>query len=162
MDVLIGRKLPEATVAELIGGQVTPIKAIDALGKGRVLAIGVPGAFTPVCTEQHVPSLVKNAERLRRSGFDELVCIVASDPFVMQAWQGVIDPEQKVRFVSDGNLELARALGLSSNERKLFLGARSQRYLMTLRGGSIETLRVEKHVADYACTRPEELVIESV
>lgn len=112
-------RVPDALIAELVNGQVTPIKASDLLGQGRALVIGVPGAFTPACTERHLPGLVNNAERLRRSGYDKLVCIVASDPFATDAWSRQVDPERKVRFISDGNLNLARTLGLISHEQQL-------------------------------------------
>lgn len=70
-----------------------------------------------------------------------------------------MDPAGKIRFVSDGNLHLAKALGLSTHDQKLFLGDRSERYMLTVRNGSIETVRVEAHLADYACTRPEDVVV---
>ncbi|MFT3723456.1 MAG: peroxiredoxin [Hyphomonadaceae bacterium] len=156
---LVGDRLPSALLAELIDGQVVSARAYDVLGQGRTLAIGVPGAFTPTCSDQHVPGLVNNADRLRRSGFDHLVCIVASDPFVTHAWSKVVDRGRKVRFVSDGNLYFARALGLTSHEQKLFLGERSERYLMVARSGIIETVRVEAHIASYTCTQPDDLVL---
>ena len=156
---LKGERLPGALLAELVDGQIVSTRAYDVLGQGRTLAIGVPGAFTPTCSDQHVPGLINNAEKLRRSGFDHLVCIVASDPFVTHAWSKIVDPERKARFVSDGNLYLARALGLTSHEPKLFLGERSERYLMVARSGIIETVRVEAHIADYSCTQPDALVL---
>src|SRR5262245_25817121 len=102
--ILVGNRITGALMAELVEGHVEPVRGYDVLGKGKTLAIGVPGAFTPVCTNQHVPALVKNAERLRRSGYEHLVCIVASDPFVTDAWARMVDPKRWIRFVSDGNL----------------------------------------------------------
>lgn len=159
--IIIGNKVTGALLAELIEGQVRPIRAYDVLGGEKTLAIGVPGAFTPVCTDQHVPALIRNAERLRRSGYDSLVCIVASDPFVTDAWARLVDPKRWIRFVSDGNLSFAKSLGLVTHEQSLFLGDRSERYMLTLRKGVIETIRVEKHLADYACTQPDDFVVDA-
>lgn len=158
-NILVGLKIPGALLAELVDGQVMPVRAYDLMGNGRTLAIGTPGAFTPVCSEQHVPGLIANAERLRKSGFQSLVCIVASDPFVTHAWAKVVDPEQRIRFVSDGNLNFAKALGLVTHEQKLFLGDRSERYLLSVRDATIETVRVEQHILDYTCTMPDDLVL---
>lgn len=159
---LVGMRVPGALVADLVDGQINSLRAYDVLGKGRTLAIGVPGAFTPVCTERHVPGLVANAERLRRSGYDNIVCIVASDPFVTAAWARQVDPKNWIRFVSDGNLNLAHALGLTTHEHKLFLGDRSERYMLIIDNGTIETVRVEKQITDYSCTRAEAFVIDGV
>lgn len=158
--ILVGNKITGALLAELVDGQIQPVRAYDVLGNGRTLAIGVPGAFTPVCTDQHVPALIRNAERLRRSGYDHLVCIVASDPFVTEAWSRIVDPKRWVRFVSDGNLSFAKSLGFVTHEQKLFLGDRSERYMLSMREGVIETVRVEKHLADYACTRPDDFIVD--
>jgi peroxiredoxin len=159
---LTGMRVPGSLVAELIGGEIVPLRAYDVLGKGRTLAVGVPGAFTPVCTERHVPGLVANAERLRRSGYDHIVCIVAGDPFVTDAWARQMDPKRWIRFISDGNLNLAHALGLATHEHKLFLGDRSERYMLIIDKGTIETVRVEKQITDYSCTRAEAFVIDGV
>jgi glutaredoxin/glutathione-dependent peroxiredoxin len=161
-DMIIGRKIPAAMLAELVDGEIVPIRACDLLGRGHVLAVGVPGAFTPVCSEQHLPNLVSNADKLRRSGFDHLVCVVAGDPFVTQAWSRVVDPSGRIRFVSDGNLNLARALGLNIREHKLFLGERSERYMLSIRNNTIETVRVEQQIVDYSCTRTDEFVLDNV
>ena len=159
---LVGAYVPAALVAELIDGQIIAMRAHDVVGRGRTLAIGVPGAYTPVCTERHVPSLVDNAERLRRSGYDNLVCFVASDPFVTEAWSRQLDPKRSVRFVSDGNLNLCRAMRLMTHEQKLFLGDRSERYMIITVNGVIETVRVEKQITDYSCTRPDAFVMDGV
>lgn len=160
-NILVGMHIPGAMVAELIDGQIVPHRAYDVIGRGRTLLVGVPGAFTPVCTERHVPGLVSNAERLRRSGYDNIVCMVASDPFVVNAWAKMVDPRRWIRFISDGNLNFCRALGLATHEQKLFLGDRSERYLLVIEKGVIQTVRVETQITDYSCTRADSFVIES-
>ena len=88
--------------------------------------------------------------------------VVASDPFVMEAWSKIVDPERSIRFVSDGNLNLCRALGLVTHEQELFLGDRSERYMLVVQNGVIEALRVETKITDYSCTRPDAFVVEGV
>lgn len=157
--VTVGRTIPDCYLAQFVDGEVRPMLARLALAGQRSIVVGVPGAFTPVCTEQHAPSLVANADRLRASGFDAICCVVASDPFATRAWADIIDPDGKVAFWSDGNLEFARTFGLVAKDTHLFLGERSERYLMTLRRGRVEALRVEHALVDYSCTKPETFVL---
>lgn len=160
-DHLKDRRFSEAMLAELVDGEIRPISAQAAFGSGCPLVVGVPGAFTPVCHEQHVPALVRRADELRMQGYTMLACVVASDPFVTAAWARVVDPEGKLRFFSDGNLDFARSLNLTVDERGLFLGKRSERYMLAVRDGVITSSRIEQHLADYACTQPEEMLVDA-
>lgn len=159
-DFRVGRKVPDVDLAQLVDGAVLPRLASEVLGKPRVLVVGVPGAYTPICSIHHVPQLVANADRLRKSGFDDIVCVVASDPFSTAAWVEKLDPTGKVRFFSDGNLDFARSFGLLTTERALFMGECSERYLMTLRSGVLESLRIERKITDLLCTQPDALFLD--
>jgi peroxiredoxin len=159
-DVFIGRRLPDVYLGEMRNGEIESINAQEVLGRGRVLAVGAPGAFTPVCSSEHVPGLVANHDKLKRSGISDLVCIVAGDPFVTDVWRRSVDPLGRVRFVSDGNLDFARAMGLLERETSLFMGDRSQRYLLLVQDGVIASLRVEASMLDLSCTRSDEFVLE--
>jgi peroxiredoxin len=159
-EIWPGRRLPVAQLGEIVDGEVVATRARDVFGKGLALVVGVPAAFSPVCSERHVPSLVANADRIRRGGVSQIVCVVTSDPFAMQAWARVMDPAGKVRFVSDGNLDFTRGLGLVTRHTGYFLGDRSERYMMTTRDGVVETMRIERQITDYTCTRPDEFVLE--
>jgi peroxiredoxin len=81
-----------------------------------------------------------------------LACIVTSDPFAIDPWRKEIDPSGKIRFLSDGNLSLARALGLMSHEPTLFLGERSARYVILTDDGVVSTVRVENSILEVGCT----------
>jgi glutaredoxin/glutathione-dependent peroxiredoxin len=120
----------------------------------------MPGAFTPICAGRHLPSLLKSADRLRAGGVSEVACIVTSSPFAVDAWAKVADPARKIRFLSDGNLSFSRALRLTTHEADLFMGECSKRYLLTVRDGAIEVVRVEESILDMSCTDPDELVLD--
>lgn len=157
---LIGQRLPSVRLGEMIDGDMRTVRAIDALGAGSAVIVGMPGAFTPVCSSRHLPSLVQNADRLRASGAAHVVCIVTSDPWSTDAWAKIIDPQGKVRFLADGNLSFARALGLTTHEPRLMLGERSERYMLTARDGVIESARIESSIFDVSCTNVDEFVLE--
>jgi 2-Cys peroxiredoxin 5 len=158
--VTVGRTIPDCWLAEYVGDEVRPKMAREALAGQRALVVGVSSAFTPDGTAQHVSSLIGNADHLKASGFDAIYCVVATDPFATRAWAEQIDPEGKVKFWSDGNLEFARAFGLISMNTKLFLGERSERYLMTLRRARVESVRIEHSTADFSGARPETFVLQ--
>lgn len=155
-----GTEFPGITVAQLNEGQLVPVQLRNVLGVGRHILVGMPGAFTPVCDSQHVPDLVRNAERLKRSGVRSLNCVVTSSPFSVAAWAEKADPEGKLNFYADGNLDLARALDLVSLEREMFLGERSCRYLLMLENGVIARARVEASMLSLQCTRSEDIFID--
>ena len=152
--IRVGRLIPDVALARMRDGQVDPVKAADAIGNGRVVVVGLSGAFTPVCSRQHAPAIVSSADQLREAGFDRVICIVASDPFVTDAWAQSMDPQHKVTFLSDGNLDFARAFGLITTAPELFMGRCSERYLMIVDKGRVASCKVESCVTDYSCTNP--------
>lgn len=157
---LIGQRIPSVRLGEMVEGQLRVVRASDDLGRGRAVIVGMPGAFTPVCTGKHLPSLIQNADRLRAAGVAHVVCIVTSDPWATDAWSRLADPHRKVRFLADGNLSLARALGLTTHEPRLLMGERSERYMLTTRDGVIDSIRVEERLNDLSCTDVEDFVLE--
>ncbi len=157
---LVGQRLPAVRVGEMVDGDLRTVRAPELVGMAGAVIVGMPAAFSPLCSEQHLPSLVRNADRLRQAGLGQVICLVTDNPWAVDAWSRVVDPARKVRFLSDGNLSFTRALGLSTHEPKLFLGERSERYMLTVRNGVIESVRVEDHIANLACTELDDFVLE--
>lgn len=149
---LIGKRLPDAKIGEMVDGEIRTYVASDLFAVGRAVIVGMPGAFTPICSGRHLPNLVANAERLRAGGVKHLACVVTSDPFAIDSWGKQVDPSGQIRFLSDGNLSLARALGLMSHEPTLFVGKRSARYVILTDNGVISTVRVESSILEVGCT----------
>ena len=146
--------IPDANLAYLDDGKCVAIPARRFFAGRKIFAIGVPGAYTPVCNSRHVPDLVREADHLRTLGFDQIVCIASNDPFVLNHWAGEIDPEHKIDFLADGNNEFASALCVVQNEMESFLGLRSARYAMSVDNNIIKRLVVERSMFDLSCTDP--------
>lgn len=155
-EILIGRRTPDATLGYMEAGTLQTVDAAQVYANERVVTIGVPGAFTPICTKQHLPDFISNAERLKQSGFSKLVCIAANDPFVLDEWARQLDPDRQVQFLADGNLSFSRSLGLASKMPTLFLGERSERFMMITQDGVIKHFRIEPNVLTFSCTRAED------
>jgi len=146
----VGDKLPAGTLYEYIevegGGCTLGPNAFDVAketaGK-RIAIFGLPGAFTPTCSAQHVPGFVKLADDLRAAGVDQIWCISVNDAFVMGAWGREQQCGGKVRMMADGNGDFARATGLTMDLTARGLGLRSQRYSMLVEDGVVRALNVE-------------------
>lgn len=153
MIAKVGQRLPSAELARVVGDQLESVE-LDTLMRGRrVVLVGLPGAFTPVCANRLLPELIGHAPRLRASGFDEIVCVAPDSPWVVHEWAQTLDPHGELTFLSDGNLDFARGAGLSSVERSLFLGQCCKRFSMIVRNAIIEKLAVEETVNTLSCIR---------
>jgi peroxiredoxin len=118
--------------------------SVSELTSGKkVVLFAVPGAFTPTCSEKHLPGFVDQADAIRAKGVDAVVCVAVNDPFVMSAWEKARNVGGKIQMLSDGNAELARALGLDFDGSSVGLGTRSKRYAMIVEDGIVKTLLVE-------------------
>ena len=114
----------------------------DALFAGkRVAAFAVPGAFTPTCSNEHLPGFVRNADALKARGVDLIVCLSVNDVFVMDAWGKDQNVGDKVMMVADGAADFARAMGIDISFPGF--GVRSDRYSMLVEDGVVKTLHIE-------------------
>mmetsp|Transcript_17798 Transcript_17798/g.49266 ORF Transcript_17798/g.49266 Transcript_17798/m.49266 type:complete len:104 (-) Transcript_17798:407-718(-) len=81
-------------------------------GAKKVVLFGVPGAFTPTCSDHHLPAFVSAWPSLLGAGVDLVACIAAQDVFVLRAWSERHQAQGKVVMVGDANGRLLRAMGL--------------------------------------------------
>ena len=142
MAIQEGGKLPEATLHAIRDGTPSAVSTSELFGGKKVVLFAVPGAFTPTCSEQHLPGYVANADAIREKGVDSIVCVAVNDPFVMDAW-GQDRGAGDITLVGDGNGDFTRALGLEMDGTGFGLGTRSQRYAMVVEDGTVTKLAVE-------------------
>ena len=86
MSIAVGDRIPDIQVMTTVGGNPTHVQTADVLGTGKVVLFAVPGAFTPTCSDYHLPSYVIRHDELAAKGVDTVACISVNDPFVMSAW----------------------------------------------------------------------------
>ena len=159
-EVGVGRRMPPVSLGVLVGEEIQSRSFEQLLMGRRAVIIGVPGAFTPVCTEEHVPGLINSAERLKASGIGLLICVAPNDPWTIEARARQVDPGRKLMFLSDGNLTLAKALGATIRDTDHFLGTRNRRYLMQTRDAVLERLTVETSPLALSCTRAQDVILD--
>lgn len=151
MTIKIGDHLPEGSLSEFVeveseGCSIGPNTfSVGDLVKGKKIAIfGLPGAYTPTCSAQHVPGYVKHADALKAKGVNEIWCVSVNDAFVMGAWGRDQKATGVVRMMADGNAAFSKALGLDADFSKFGMGTRSQRYSMLVEDGVVKQLNVEQ------------------
>jgi peroxiredoxin len=103
----------------------------------------VPGAFTPTCSDYHLPSYLVRHDELMAKGVDTIACISVNDPFVMAAWGKDRNVGDLILLLADGNGEFTHAVGLEMDGTGFGLGTRSQRYAMVIDDGVVSALYVE-------------------
>jgi glutaredoxin/glutathione-dependent peroxiredoxin len=123
-----------------------------------VLLVGVPGAFTPVCTDVHLPGLVIATDQLAEKGIEKIGVVSVNDAFVMNAWGNYNDVGDKFVMIADPAADFTTALGLDTDAGAFGLGIRSERYAAILRDGVLTTLDVEKSFVDHDVSSAEALL----
>jgi len=124
----------------------------DCFKGKKVVVFGTPGAYTPVCTNQHLPSFVENADKLKEAGVDAIVCVAVNDPFVLKAWSEQLKADGKVTVLSDWNAALVKNLGLDIDLSAAGLGVRSKRFSLIIDNGKITHQNVEAKPGDFTVT----------
>ena len=123
-------------------GRPTAVSTSELFGGKKVVLFAVPGAYTPTCSEAHLPGYVVNADEIKAKGVDSIVCVAVNDAFVMDAWGKDRNADALV-MAADGNSDFTTALGLEMDGTGFGLGLRSQRYAMVVDDGVVTKLAVE-------------------
>jgi glutaredoxin/glutathione-dependent peroxiredoxin len=143
MPIAVGDAIPDVELWRVTDDGFTSVRSSGVLGKGKVVLFAVPGAFTPTCSDYHLPGYVIRSDEIVAKGVDTIACISVNDPFVMGAWARDQKVSDAVVMLSDGNGEFTRALGLEMDGGAVGLGTRSQRYAAILEDGVVTSLFVE-------------------
>lgn len=161
MSIKVGETIPSVNFMRM--GPDGPAKvASQELFEGkRVALFGLPGAYTPVCSAQHLPGFVEHAESLKGKGIDAIVCVSVNDPFVMEAWGKDNRAGDKVMMLADSGGDFARAIGLALDLSDFGLGERSKRFSMIVDNGVVTTLNVEDSVLDHGISSAESLLAQA-
>ena len=143
MAIKVGDSLPN-TKFRVMTAEGPAWKTTDEIFKGKKVALfAVPGAFTGVCSKQHLPSVVQNADALKAKGIDTVAMTGVNDISVMDAWKKS-SAADKLEFLADGNGEFAKAIDLTLDLNGAGMGTRSKRYSMLIEDGVVKKLHVEE------------------
>jgi glutaredoxin/glutathione-dependent peroxiredoxin len=138
-----GDKMPSLTLRVLTPEGMDEVSTDQVFAGKRVALFGVPGAFTPTCSAQHLPSFLKNMDALSAKGIDKVACMSVNDPFVMKNWSDTSGATGVIEMLPDGNAALTKAMGIEMDGTGFGLGIRCQRFAAVVKDGVVEHLAVE-------------------
>lgn len=143
MTIEVGDQLPQATFRVMTVDGPAAKSTDDVFAGRKVVLFAVPGAFTPTCHNNHLPGFVTHASEIKAKGVDAIIVTAVNDVFVMNAWNKDSGAGEVIEFISDGNAEFAKSIGLAMDGSGFGLGTRSRRYSMVVNDGVVEMLNVE-------------------
>ena len=154
-----GDKLPDINFKVRSLGQWTQTNTDTYFKDKKVILFGLPGAFTPTCSNQQLPGFDKLADVFKEHGIDDIYCISVNDSFVMNAWADN-KKIQNVKFIPDGNGEFTKQVDMLADMSIVGFGMRSLRYAAIINNGTVEVLFEEpKDVANsYGVSSPENVL----
>ena len=141
MKIKEGDTLPDVKVF-VIDKEHKEISTKEILNKDKVILFGVPGAFTPTCSNQHLPSFIKSTEKLREKNIKKVFCISINDPYVMDAWGKNYSLKNELILLADVKGDFTKSIGAEFNWRGWSI--RSKRYTMLLHAGVVKKLVEEE------------------
>lgn len=139
--ITVGASLPEATFSLLVNGEMKHPHSDTLFGDKKVVLFAVPGAFTPTCSNAHLPGYVALADKIKAKGVDSIICLSVNDAFVMEAW-GKQNNADEIMMMADGNGHFTESIGLDMDTDD-FGGLRSVRYSMLVEDGVVRKLNIE-------------------
>lgn len=143
MAIETGDRIPDVKVFTFGENGPEATTSSEVLGSGKVVLFAVPGAFTPTCSDHHLPGFVMRTEELAQQGVEKIVCVSVNDPFVMNAWGTDQNVGSSIVMLADGNGSFTEAMGLAMDGSGFGLGSRSQRYAAIIEDGIVTWLAVE-------------------
>lgn len=129
MTITAGQPLPLANLQRVKDGKVEEVSTAELFDGRKVVLFAVPGAFTPTCSEAHLPGYIANIQAFRDLGVD-VIGIAVNDAYVMDAWRNLQGAPDDLQLLADGNAVLTRELGLELDASAYGMGVRSKRFAL--------------------------------
>ncbi|MEO7067039.1 MAG: peroxiredoxin [Rhodanobacter sp.] len=141
MTIQIGDRIPDCAV-QIIGGAPPLHNTSDLFASRKTVLFGVPGAFTPTCSNEHLPGYTHHFDEFKQSDI-QVICMAVNDTYVMQAWASSQHVPPDMLMLADGNGEFTQALGLEFDGAKFGMGLRARRFALFAENGVVKLLHIE-------------------
>ncbi|KAL6526565.1 hypothetical protein OROGR_015655 [Orobanche gracilis] len=138
-----------------------PSEKSNEMSNVRVILSGGKGAFTGVCSAQHVPSYKKNIDKFKAKGIDSVICVSVNDPYVMNGWAEKLQAKDAIEFYGDFDGSFHKKMDLSIDLSAALLGPRSHRWSAYVVDGKIKVLNVEKAPSEFEVSGGD-VIIEQI
>ena len=144
MTIGVGDKIPQATL-RLLTEEGPADTGTDAIFADRkVVVFGLPGAYTPTCSLNHLPGFLENRDIIIANGVDDIICVAVNDHFVVGAWAEATGGAGKITFAADWDAGFTKAIGMDMDLSAGGLGVRSMRYSMLVENGEVKIVNLEE------------------
>ena len=143
MTLAVGDRLPQATFKTVTADGSKDLTTAEIFAGKKVVLFGVPGAFTPTCSNNHLPGYLENHDAILARGVDTIAVVAVNDQHVMGAWARFTGGEGKILYLADGNGDFVKAAGLDADFSGFGMGLRSKRFSMIVDDGTVTALNVE-------------------
>ena len=120
-----------------IGGEWKDVSTKELFGDKKVVIFSLPGAFTPTCSGEQLPTYDEMYSQFKDKGIDDVYCVSVNDAFVMNAWARDLGIKN-VKMIPDGDGTFTRSMGMLVNKPKQGFGMRSWRYSAIINDGVVE------------------------
>jgi peroxiredoxin len=141
MSIQPGQTLPDVEI-RVIDGDIRTTRTGELFAGRKAVLFAVPGAFTPTCSNKHMPGYVAHYRDFRDRGID-VMCLSVNDAYVMQAWGVAQQVPAGLLLLADGNAGFTRALGLELDGSGYGMGLRARRFALYAVNGVVEQLHEE-------------------
>jgi peroxiredoxin len=155
--IAVGDTIPDVALKAVTAEGTTDVGTAELLGSGKVVLFGVPGAFTPVCSDFHLPGFVLMTDELRAKGVEKIFCVSVNDAFVMGAW-AKSENAVGITMLADDAAAFTAAMGLTTDASSFGLGTRSERYAAILEDGVVTSIEVEEQFVDHEVSTAEHVL----
>ena len=149
MKIKENETIPSSEVFILENGEPIQKDIQSFLKNKKSVIFGLPGAYTSVCSAKHLPGYVKNSEKYKEKGIDQIICMSVNDPFVMNAWGKENNVGDKIIMMGDPFLNFTKAIGAEVDKSGRGLGIRSNRYTMLV--DNLKIIKIQEESDTGSC-----------
>ena len=122
-----------------IGGTWKDVTTDDLFKGKRIVLFSLPGAFTPTCSSEELPSYDRMYQEFKELGIDDVYCVSVNDAFVMNALSRDFEIKN-VKMIPDGCGTFTSNMGMLVAKPLQGFGMRSWRYAAVVNDGVVEKM----------------------
>jgi peroxiredoxin len=141
--ISVGQKIPSVTIKQATPEGGSDVNPAELFAGKKVVMFSLPGAFTPTCSQKHLPGYIAQLDALRAKGIDVVACLSVNDAWVMKAWAEQHGALGKIVMLADGSGDFTKALGIELDLAKAAMGLRCQRGVIHFDDGVATSVDME-------------------
>ena len=151
--------IPSIYLPIIVEGKTSNENIFEVIKEKKVIIFGVPGAFTPTCSEKHLPGFIQLFDKIKSKGIDDIFCLSVNDAFVMKSWLLSYTNGEKIKGIADGNAEFSKSLNLLIDKSSSFMGSRCKRFAFIIENAIIKKNFIDKN-GEFKVTSAENILSE--